>query len=307
MYYAHMGKKAVIAIGGNSILPAGRRGTISEQFANTIETVEHIADMIMMGYDLVITHGNGPQVGNMLLRSEKTEDILYPLPLDICDSNTQGSMGYMIQQALGNVLKERKIKKEVVTLVTQVVVDRNDSAFKKPTKPIGPFYSKEKAEKYRKDKKWEIAEDAGRGYRRVVPSPEPLEIVENEIIKKLIGNDIIVIAVGGGGIPVVSEKNRLSGVEAVIDKDLASSLLASNISAELLNDFQRLRGRNNPSVTPSGILSNFPFFLFPVFFSLFLGIKRTDWFCGFFECRIISVNHHLRNHCYYRLFYFSLF
>lgn len=234
MYYAHMGKKAVIAIGGNSILPAGRRGTISEQFANTIETAEHIADMIMMGYDLVITHGNGPQVGNMLLRSEKTEDILYPLPLDICDSNTQGSMGYMIQQALGNVLKEKKIKKEVVTLVTQVVVDRNDSAFKKPTKPIGPFYSKEKAEKYRKEKKWEIAEDAGRGYRRVVPSPEPLEIVENEIIKKLIEDDVIVIAVGGGGIPVVSEKNRLSGVEAVIDKDLASSLLASNISAELL-------------------------------------------------------------------------
>ncbi|MBU3901740.1 MAG: carbamate kinase, partial [Candidatus Thermoplasmatota archaeon] len=175
-----MGKKAVIAIGGNSILPAGRRGTISEQFANTIETVEHIADMIMMGYDLVITHGNGPQVGNMLLMSEKTEDILYPLPLDICDSNTQGSMGYMIQQALGNVLKERKIKKEVVTLVTQVVVDRNDSAFKKPTKPIGPFYSKEKAERYRKEKKWDTIEDAGRGYRRVVPSPEPLEIVENE-------------------------------------------------------------------------------------------------------------------------------
>lgn len=234
MYYAHMGKKAVIAIGGNSILRADQRGTISEQFANTAETVEHIADMIMMDYDLVITHGNGPQVGNMLLRSEKTEYILYPLPLDICDSNTQGSIGYMIQQALANVLKERKIKKSVVTVVTQVVVDRNDSAFKKPTKPIGPFYSEEKAEKYRKEKKWEIAEDAGRGYRRVVPSPEPLEIVENEIIKKLIGNDIIVIAVGGGGIPVVSEKNRLSGVEAVIDKDLASSLLASNINAELL-------------------------------------------------------------------------
>jgi carbamate kinase len=229
-----MGKKAVIAIGGNSILPAGHRGTIQEQFANTIETAEHIADMIMMGYDLVITHGNGPQVGNMLLRAEKTEDILYPLPLDLCDSNTQGSMGYMIQQALANVLKERKIKKEVVTLVTQVVVGRNDPAFKKPTKPIGPFYSKEKAEKYRKEKKWEIVEDAGRGYRRVVPSPEPLGIVEDEIIKKLIEDDVIVIAVGGGGIPVVSEKNRLSGVEAVIDKDLASSLLASNINAELL-------------------------------------------------------------------------
>ena len=234
MYYVSMGKKAVIAIGGNSILRAEQKGTIQEQFANTIETAEHVADMIMMGYELVITHGNGPQVGNMLLMSEKTEEILYPLPLDICDSNTQGSMGYMIQQALGNVLKERKIKKSVVTVVTQVVVDRNDSAFKKPTKPIGSFYSKENAEKYRKEKKWDIIEDAGRGYRRVVPSPEPLEIVENEVIQKLVDDDVIVIAVGGGGIPVVKEKNFLKGVEAVIDKDLASSLLASNINADLL-------------------------------------------------------------------------
>jgi len=228
-----MGRKAVIAIGGNSILRAEQKGTIPEQFANTIETAEHVADMIMMGYELVITHGNGPQVGNMLLMSEKTEEILYPLPLDICDSNTQGSMGYMIQQALGNVLKERKIKKSVVTVVTQVVVDRNDSAFKKPTKPIGSFYSKENAERYRKEKKWDIIEDAGRGYRRVVPSPEPLEIVENDIIKKLVDDGVIVIGVGGGGIPVVKEKNFLKGVEAVIDKDLASSLLASNINAEL--------------------------------------------------------------------------
>ena len=234
MYYVSMGKKAVIAIGGNSILRAEQKGTIQEQFANTIETAEHVADMIMMGYELVITHGNGPQVGNMLLMSEKTEEILYPLLLDICDSNTQGSMGYMIQQTLGNVLKKRKIKKSVVTVVTQVVVDRNDSAFKKPTKPIGSFYSKENAEKYRKEKKWDIIEDAGRGYRRVVPSPEPLEIVENEVIQKLVDDDVIVIAVGGGGIPVVKEKNFLKGVEAVIDKDLASSLLASNINADLL-------------------------------------------------------------------------
>ena len=234
MYYVSMGKKAVIAIGGNSILRAEQKGTIPEQFANTIETAEHVADMIMMGYELVITHGNGPQVGNMLLMSEKTEEILYPLPLDICDSNTQGSMGYMIQQALGNVLKERKIKKSVVTVVTQVVVDRNDPAFKKPTKPIGPFYFKEKAERYREEKKWDIIEDAGRGYRRVVPSPEPLEIVENDIIKKLVDDGVIVIGVGGGGIPVIKEKNFLKGVEAVIDKDLASSLLASNINAELL-------------------------------------------------------------------------
>jgi len=229
-----MGRKAVVAIGGNSILRVGQKGTISEQFANTAETVEHIADMIEASYDLVITHGNGPQVGDMLLRSEKTEELLYPLLLDICDSNTQGSMGYMIQQTLGNVLKKRKIKKSIVTVVTQVVVDRNDPAFKKPTKPIGSFYSKENAERYRKEKKWNIIEDAGRGYRRVVPSPEPLEIVENEVIQKLVDDGVIVIAVGGGGIPVVKEKNFLKGVEAVIDKDLASSLLASNINAELL-------------------------------------------------------------------------
>jgi len=154
MHYVSMGRKAVVAIGGNSILRADQRGTIPEQFANTAETVEHIADMIEAGYDLVITHGNGPQVGDMLLRSEKTEELLYPLLLDICDSNTQGSMGYMIQQTLGNVLKKRKIKKSIITVVTQVVVNRNDPAFKKPTKPIGSFYSKENAERYRKEKKW---------------------------------------------------------------------------------------------------------------------------------------------------------
>lgn len=225
--------KAVIAVGGNSILRKDEDGSIPEQFKNTSETCEHIADMVENGYDIVITHGNGPQVGNMLLRSEKTEDILYPLPLDICDSNTQGSMGYMIQQMLGNVLKARKIKKSIVTVVTQVIVDINDPAFKQPTKPIGPFYSKEKAGRYRKEKKWAIAEDAGRGYRRVVPSPKPLKIVENNVIKKLVENDVIVIAAGGGGIPVVSEKNFLKGVEAVIDKDLASSLLASDINAEI--------------------------------------------------------------------------
>lgn len=226
--------KAVIAVGGNSILKKDEKASISGQFKNIAETCEHIADMVEAGYDIAVTHGNGPQVGNMLLRSERTEDILYPLPLDVCDSNTQGSMGYMIQQVLGNVMEKRKIKKSIVTVITQVVVDRNDPAFKKPTKPIGPFYSEEKAEKYRKEKKWDIVEDAGRGYRRVAPSPEPLEIVENETIKKLVDNGVIVIGVGGGGIPVVKEKNFLKGVEAVIDKDLASSLLASNINAELL-------------------------------------------------------------------------
>ncbi len=225
--------KAVIAVGGNSILRKGEEGSIPKQFKNTSETCEHIADIVENGYDIVITHGNGPQVGNMLLRSEKTEDILYPLPLDVCDSNTQGSMGYMIQQVLGNVLERRKIKKPIVTVVTQVIVDKDDPAFKFPTKPIGPFYSKGKAERYRKEKLWNIIEDAGRGYRRVVPSPRPLKIVENNVIKKLVEDGVIVIAVGGGGIPVVMEKNGLKGVEAVIDKDLASSLLASNINAEL--------------------------------------------------------------------------
>jgi carbamate kinase len=225
---------AVIAIGGNAITRPDQKGTIPEQFANTRASAEHIADMIEEGYNVVITHGNGPQVGNILLRAELAEHILYPLPLDTCDADSQGGMGYMIQQVLDNVLNRRGLKKTVVTLVTQVVVDKNDPAFRKPTKPIGPFYEQSKAEKYKRERGWEIVEDAGRGYRRVVPSPMPLDIVEKDAIKSLVETGNIVIAVGGGGIPVVkTEDGSLVGVEAVVDKDLASSLLAKILHADL--------------------------------------------------------------------------
>jgi len=230
-----MNKLAVVAIGGNSISKADQVGTIPEQFANSRETAEHLAGMIAMGYDIVLTHGNGPQVGNVLLRVEYSKEHVYPIFLDTCVSDTQGGMGYMLQQILGNVLREKGVKKTVATVVTQVLVDKNDPSFKNPTKPIGSFYSKEEAEKNQKEKGWSIVEDAGRGYRRVVPSPIPVDILEKEAIENLVKNGFIVIAVGGGGIPVIrDEKGGISGVEAVIDKDRASSLLANQIKADVL-------------------------------------------------------------------------
>lgn len=230
-----MNKLAVVAIGGNSISKETQVGTIPEQFENSRETSKHLAKMIAMGYDIVLTHGNGPQVGNVLLRVEYSKQYVYPIFLDTCVSDTQGGMGYMLQQVLGNELRNDGINKTVATVVTQVLVDKNDPSFQNPTKPIGPFYSKEEAEKSRKEKGWSIVEDAGRGYRRVVPSPIPIDILEKDAIKTLVQNGYIVIAVGGGGIPVVKdEKGDISGVEAVIDKDRASSLLANQINADVL-------------------------------------------------------------------------
>jgi carbamate kinase len=231
---ADMSRLAVVAIGGNSITRAGQRGTIPEQFDNSRATGRHIADMIARGYDVVITHGNGPQIGNILLRAELASTTLPPLPLDTCGADAQGGMGYMLQQVLGSVLKDRGIAKDVVTVLTQVLVDRNDPAFGKPTKPIGPFYSRDEAEKRRADLGWDIAEDANRGWRRVVPSPMPTRVIESGPIKALLKAGCVVIAVGGGGIPVVEVEGRLKGVEAVIDKDHASRLLANEIGAELL-------------------------------------------------------------------------
>jgi len=229
-----MTRTAVVAIGGNAISKPGQKGTIPEQFDNTGESAQNIADMIEQGYSVVVTHGNGPQVGNILLRAEMAEDLLYALPLDTCDADSQGGMGYMIQQVLGNALAKRGIEKQVLTVVTQVLVDKGDQAFANPSKPIGPFYDKEKAIRYERERGWHVKEDAGRGYRRVVPSPRPLDIIEKEAIEQLIKAGHIVIAVGGGGIPVVrTEDGGLDGVEAVIDKDLASSLLARIIKADL--------------------------------------------------------------------------
>jgi len=228
-----MAKVAVVAIGGNSLIKDKDHQTVPDQFAATRETCVHIADMIEQGWEVAITHGNGPQVGFILLRSELASQLLHTVPLDSCGADTQGAIGYMIQQSLGNEFQKRGIKKPVVTVVTQVVVDKDDPAFGNPTKPIGPFYDEARAKRYRDEEGWHIMEDAGRGWRRVVPSPIPMRIVEQEAIKALIGQGFVVIGVGGGGIPVVEEDGYLRGVEAVIDKDYASGLLATGIRADL--------------------------------------------------------------------------
>ena len=225
---------AVIAIGGNSLIKDKNHQSVADQYQAIAQTCAHIADVIMAGYEVVITHGNGPQVGFVLLRSELASGILHTVPLDSCDADTQGALGYQIQQALDNEFSKRGIHKPVVSLVTQVVVAADDPSFTRPTKPIGPFYTAEEAEK-RRASGWEMIEDSGRGYRRVVASPKPLEILEEKAIVTLIDNGFVVVAVGGGGIPVIRDQNGLlSGAAAVIDKDLASSLLASDINADLL-------------------------------------------------------------------------
>jgi carbamate kinase len=206
--------------------------SVSDQFENVRETCTHIAKMIEQGWKIVITHGNGPQVGFILLRSELASNQLHSVPLDSCVADTQGALGYMIQQCLHNEFKSRDIKKQAVTVVTQVIVDKNDPAFQNPTKPIGPFYDKETAEKYQDKKGWKIVKCAGRGWRRVISSPRPLRIIEIDTISTLNNQGFVVIAVGGGGIPVI-EDGKLSGIEAVIDKDYASALLAIDINADL--------------------------------------------------------------------------
>ncbi len=229
-----MNKLAVIAIGGNAIIQEGQKGTVEEQFQNVRQSCDPIIDLLEDGYRVVLTHGNGPQVGNILLKVEAAKDIVAVNPLDICGAETQGSLGYIIQQSLYNRMRERGVNKNLATIVTQVVVDKDDPGFKNPTKPIGPFYTKEKADEIAKEKKAVMVEDSGRGYRRVVPSPKPVELVEKEAVKELVDNDFLVITVGGGGIPVVKEGESLRGVEAVIDKDHASALVAQEINADYL-------------------------------------------------------------------------
>ncbi len=230
-----MSKLAVVAIGGNSLIKDEAHKTVPDQFAAVRETVVHIAEMIEQGWDVVITHGNGPQVGFILLRSEYSRSVLHPVPLDSCGADTQGAIGYMIQQALHNECIRRNIRRQCVAVVTQVLVDSNDPAIQHPSKPIGSFYKEEEAQVKMAQEGWVMVEDAGRGWRRVVPSPVPQEIIERDAIEILIKNGFIVVAVGGGGIPVVRDSaGNLSGVECVIDKDLASSLLASKLNADLL-------------------------------------------------------------------------
>ena len=223
----------VLAVGGNALLRPGDRGTAEEQMLRARETAENIYPLFKK-FKIVVTHGNGPQVGAILLQNENSKNIVPPMPLDICGAMSQGEIGYMLTQSFHNVLEEKGIDKRIVVILTRVLVDKNDPAFKNPTKPIGPFYSEEEAKKLAKEKGWHVIEDSGRGWRRVVPSPEPIEIVEKRAIRSLIDEGFVVIAVGGGGIPVIKEDGNFVGVEGVIDKDLASATLGKDISADKL-------------------------------------------------------------------------
>lgn len=227
-------KTAVIAVGGNSLIKDKSRQSIPDQYEAARESMGYIADMIEAGWDVVISHGNGPQVGFILRRSELAAHELHTVPLDYCGADTQGAIGYMFQRALHNEFRARGIEKSAATVITQTLVDRNDPAFDNPSKPIGTFMDQGTAEKHANEDGWQIVEDAGRGWRRVVPSPLPIGIVEQPAINELIEAGMVVISTGGGGIPVVrTASGDLEGVEAVIDKDFASALLASSLGADL--------------------------------------------------------------------------
>jgi carbamate kinase len=229
-------KLAVVAIGGNSLIKDEQHKTVEDQYLAAKETTFHIADMIEAGWDVAIGHGNGPQVGFILRRSEIAAKIegMHEVPLDVCGADSQGAIGYALQQTLQNELYRRGVRKVVATVVTQVLVDKNDPAFQKPSKPIGSFMDDAEARRREKEMAWSVVEDAGRGWRRVVASPLPKEVVELDAVKCLIDAGTVVITVGGGGIPVIDAgDHKYEGVAAVIDKDFASSLLASLINADL--------------------------------------------------------------------------
>lgn len=228
------GKLIVIAIGGNSLIEDSKHVTVSSQYEAAKKTAHHIARLIKAGNRIVIAHGNGPQVGYILRRAELSQKVLHSVPLDSCVADTQGAIGYQLQNVLDNELLMDGVKKNVATVVTQVEVHDNDPSFSNPTKPIGSFMSEEEAKEKAEHDGWSVVEDAGRGWRRVVASPKPVSIIELETIKCLLDNDIVVIAAGGGGIPVVKNADgTLSGREAVIDKDLAAAMLAKDLKADL--------------------------------------------------------------------------
>ena len=232
-----MSKIAVVAMGGNALLRGDQAGTIEEQEQNTTDTLENLVFLLKEGYDLVITHGNGPQVGNILMRNDAGESVygIPQMPLDICVADSQGGIGYMIERMLRNVLRKHRINKEIVTLVTQVLVANDDEAFQNPTKRVGKIYSRGEADKLAADKGWVFKEDKKRadGWRRVVPSPKPVDIMNEKVVESLARQGTIVIAAGGGGVPVyIDEQQRVRPSEAVIDKDLASALLAAQIHAD---------------------------------------------------------------------------
>jgi carbamate kinase len=233
--HSKLAKPVVIAIGGNAITREFEEGNIYQQFANTRQSLTGVVEMISEGHRVVLTHGNGPQIGNSLIRMEASRHLVPPIPLGVLVADTEGGMGYMIEQSLQNMLHRRKIKGKAATILTQVIVDRKDPSISNPTKFVGPFYTKNEADKIQRERGWILKEDAGRGWRRVVPSPRPLEIVEKEFICELIEKGVVVIACGGGGIPVyVEEDGTYEGVDGVIDKDLAAAVLARDVQAHLL-------------------------------------------------------------------------
>lgn len=229
-----MAQRALIAVGGNSLIRAGERGTIDEQMNNAVATAKSISGMIKLGWDVIITHGNGPQAGAALLRSERASSEVYPHTLDMCVATTQSEIGYILQRALEYEFIKEGIDRLVLTIPTMVEVNPNDPAFKNPTKPIGPFYSRKIAEDKSRSLGWKIVEDSARGYRRVVPSPEPVKVLQVPAIEKVLEIGIITIALGGGGIPVIVQPDgTIIGSEAVIDKDRSSALLANQLNVDL--------------------------------------------------------------------------
>lgn len=253
-------KIALIAFGGNAILPKNQRGLQSEQIKNAQKAAQLMVYIVKRGYDLIVVHGNGPQVGNLLIQMEESITKVPPFSLEVCDAMTEGSMGFMLEKAIVNELRKNSVDKDVATLITQVVVDREDPAFKNPTKPIGPFYTKYRAQMLRREKKWAIIEDSGRGYRKVVPSPKPIDVIPKRIIQDLVHSGKIVIALGGGGIPVIiNGRGLFEGVEAVIDKDYAASLVAREVKAGLfiiLTDVDRVcLNYGTPDEEPIGVMT----------------------------------------------------
>lgn len=227
-------KLAVVAVGGNALIQQKEKESLPDQYAAACLTMPHVVDMVQNGWRVIVTHGNGPQVGFILRRSELSAHELHSIPLDYCGSNTQGSIGYMFQTALRNEFKRRGMPNSAATVVTETLVDRNDPAFKNPSKPIGSFMDEQTALQHRDADGWSVMEDAGRGWRRVVASPRPVRIVQQDAIMSLVNAGFTVVGVGGGGIPVIENENgEIEGVEAVIDKDLASALFASSINADL--------------------------------------------------------------------------
>jgi carbamate kinase len=227
--------KTLVSLGGNAILKHGQKGTAEEQAVNVQNTAKHLAALLRRGEKIAITHGNGPQVGNILLQNEIAKDKLPAMPLDVCGAESQGMIGYMLQRALRGELDSERSKIPVATIVSQTLVDAEDRAFKNPTKPVGPFYTEKEARQLQESKGWHMISDSGRGYRRVVPSPTPLDIVEKETIIRRVEAGMVVISVGGGGVPVIREKNgKFRGVEAVLDKDRTAALLAKTLGVETL-------------------------------------------------------------------------